>query len=235
MILCLETATSLCSAVLCDNKGVIAIRESDAGRSHASFLTVFAGELLREAGIEASGLEAIAVSKGPGSFTGLRIGVSAAKGIAYAASIPLISVETTLIMFYGFRTKLSEKQALLPTDLFCPAIDARRMEIYHSVFDATGNIVKGICAEVIERDSFSMFPPTSRIFLFGDGASKCRDVLNSENIIIDDDFRISASFMQEPAYEAIKMRRFEDVAYFEPFYLKDFLASKPAKNILGKA
>jgi tRNA threonylcarbamoyladenosine biosynthesis protein TsaB len=232
MILCLETATNLCSVALCDDKGVVALKESAEGKSHASLLTVFIGEILKEAGIKAGNLEAVAVSKGPGSYTGLRIGVSAAKGIAYAASIPLIGVSTTLSMFYGFKPVAEKKYGYYSSDLFAPALDARRMEVYYSVLDASGKEVKGISAEIITGDTFSKFQSPSRIFLFGDGAVKCREVLKSENIIIDEDFRISASFMHKPVYDAFTEKHFEDVAYFEPFYLKDFLTSKPVKNLL---
>jgi tRNA threonylcarbamoyladenosine biosynthesis protein TsaB len=232
MILCLETATPICSVALCDKNGVVAIRESDEGRSHAALVTLFAEELLKEAGLTASNLEAVAVSKGPGSYTGLRIGVSAAKGIAYAASIPLIGIPTTLLMFHGFKEAVKGKYGLNNSDLFAPALDARRMEVYFSVIDSSGNIVKKITAEIIDRDTFKSFPQLSRIFVFGDGAAKCRGVIKGENIIIDEDFRISASFMQAPAYDSFMNSRFEDIAYFEPLYLKDFITSKP-KNIFG--
>jgi tRNA threonylcarbamoyladenosine biosynthesis protein TsaB len=232
MILCLETATNLCSVALCNENGVVALKESAEVKSHASLLTVFISDILKEAGIKAINLEAVAVSKGPGSYTGLRIGVSAAKGIAYAASIPLIGVATTYSMFYGFKPAAEKKYVLTSSDLFAPALDARRMEVYYSVLDSSGKEVKGIAAEIITSDTFSRFPQSSRIFLFGDGAAKCREVLTSENIIIDEDFRISASSMHRLVYEAFAEKRFEDVAYFEPFYLKDFLTSKPVKNLL---
>lgn len=233
MILCIETATAVCSVALCDRKGVIASRESEAEKSHASKLTPFIEDLLKVAAINVSDLEAIAVSKGPGSYTGLRIGVSVAKGIAYAAGIPLIGVETTLSMFHGFMSMAGNKFSIRDTDLLCPALDARRMEVYYSLIDTRGNIQKSISAEIMDENSFRDLPPAARIILFGDGAEKCRVVISRENCVFIDDFRISASFMQKPAYEAIAERRFEDVAYFEPFYLKDFLTSKPVKNILG--
>jgi tRNA threonylcarbamoyladenosine biosynthesis protein TsaB len=232
MILCLETATNICSVALCDNTGVVALKESAEGRSHASLLTVFISNILKETGIKADDLEAVAVSKGPGSYTGLRIGVSAAKGMAYAASIPLIGVATTLSMFHGFKTIAETRYGTSQSDLFAPALDARRMEIYYCIFDSSGKEVKGISAEIINTDTFSNFASSSKIFIFGDGALKCHEVLKGQNIIIDDDFRISASFMLKPAYEAMDKRRFEDVAYFEPFYLKDFLTTKQVKNIL---
>jgi tRNA threonylcarbamoyladenosine biosynthesis protein TsaB len=234
MILCLETATDLCSVALCGRSGVIAIRESDEGRSHATLLTVFIQELLSEAGIKAQDLEAVVVSKGPGSYTGLRIGVSAGKGIAYAASVPLIGIDTTLSMFKGFLAGNAEKYNFTAVDLFCPALDARRMEIYYSVFDKAGNTVKSIRAEIMDKDSFADIPETSRLFLFGDGADKCKNVIIRKNILYDPEFRISAAFMQKPAYDALDGHHTEDVAYFEPFYLKDFLTTKPVKNLLGK-
>ena len=234
MILCIETATDLCSVALCERNGVIAIRESDKGRSHASLLTVFIQDLLNETGIITADLEAVVVSKGPGSYTGLRIGVSAGKGIAYASSVPLIGIDTTLSMFYGFTEKYAGKYEPAPTDLFCPALDARRMEIYNSIFDVNGNIIRKIRAEIMDKNSFIDIPETSRILLFGNGAGKCKDVITRKNILFDGDFSISASFMLKPAYEALSRHHFEDVAYFEPFYLKDFLFSKPVKNLPWK-
>jgi len=234
MILCLETATSFCSVALCDRKGIVALKESGEGRSHASEITVFVDRILKDSVIKAYQLEAVAVSKGPGSYTGLRIGVSAGKGIAYAVSIPLISIDTTLSMYLGFSETAREKYGITQTDLFCPALDARRMEIYYSVFDASGRIVKPVRAEIIDSNFLSDLPPSSRIFIFGDGSAKCSGVVRRDNIYVENDFRISAAFMRTAAYEAFDNKRFEDVAYFEPFYLKDFLTSKPVKNILGK-
>ncbi len=234
MILCIETTSGICSAALCDKSGVIAIRESDSGRSHAALLTVFIEELLNKSGIKPSALEAVAVSKGPGSYTGLRIGVSVAKGICYASSVPLIGIETTLSMFHGFMSETQGRPDFNDNDLFCPAIDARRMEIYYSVFDITGRMVRAVSAEVMTADSLSGLPSSSRLIMFGDGAMKCRDVLRRTNVVYYDGFRISASSMQKPAYEAFANKSFEDVAYFEPYYLKDFITSKPVKNILRK-
>lgn len=234
MILCLETATSLCSVALCDRNGIVALKESGEDRSHATRLTVFIDDVLKEAGIKAGGLEAVAVSKGPGSFTGLRIGVSTGKGIAYAASIPLISVDTTLSMFLGFSSAAAKEYDIKQNDLFCPALDARRMEIYYSVFDAAGTTIKGISAEIIDRNFLMDLNGSKRIFVFGDGSAKCRDVMERNNVVFDDRFLVSAAFMKSAVYHALDNKRFEDVAYFEPFYLKDFLASRPVKNILGK-
>src|SRR4030042_4841652 len=230
MILCLETSTTFCSVALCSNEGGGAVRESSENKSHATRLAVFIQELFNETGISAGDLEAVAVSKGPGSYTGLRIGVSVAKGIAYAVNIPLIGIDTTCSMFHGF---ISSKTDLNETDLFCPLLDARRMEVYYSVFDFSGNVIKNTRAEIMDGDSFNDLPGSSRIFFFGDGSDKCRDIIKRGNIIFDENFRISASFMQKPAYESLNAHRYEDVAYFEPFYLKDFLTTKPVRNILG--
>jgi tRNA threonylcarbamoyladenosine biosynthesis protein TsaB len=232
MIICLETATNLCSVALCDSAGVIALRESDESKSHAAMVTVFIDELLKEQGIKAAALDAVAISKGPGSYTGLRIGVSVAKGIAYGASIPLISVETTLSMFWGARGNgyASESDK---NPLFCPMLDARRMEVYYAIYNSAGIKIKDISAEIITEKSFSAFPESQKIIFFGDGAVKCKDIINRKNSFFPVDFRISASYMHKPVYQAFKDHKFEDVAYFEPLYLKDFITSVPRKNILG--
>src|SRR5450759_4231598 len=226
MIICLETATNLCSVALCDSAGVISLKESNESKSHASMLTVFIEEIFKEKGIRASDLDAIAVSKGPGSYTGLRIGVSVAKGIAYAASIPLIGIETMLSMFWGIKDFKNASSQDGKNALFCPMLDARRMEVYYAIYDAEGKIIKNISAEIINEDTFSNIPESQKIVLFGDGASKCKETIKRTNIRFEDDFRISASHMYHPVYKAINDRLYENVAYFEPFYLKDFITSK---------
>jgi tRNA threonylcarbamoyladenosine biosynthesis protein TsaB len=232
MILCLETATPVCSVALCNRDGIISVRESREKKSHATQLTVFIEELLKEACIKPHELEAVAVSKGPGSFTGLRIGVSAAKGIAYGGSVPLIGIDTTISMYNGMIGIASRKYGTDSTSLFCPMIDARRMEVYYSLFDHEGNTVKGISAEVIHKESFTEISESVKIVFFGDGAEKCRDVTGHENSVFVSDFVISASYMIKPAYRAFDSNHFEDVAYFEPFYLKDFIATIQRKNIV---
>jgi len=234
MIICLETSTSLCSVALCDKDGVVAVRESDESKSHASLLSVFINELLSAAGLKASELEAVAVSKGPGSYTGLRIGVSTAKGICYAASVPLIGIETTLSMFHGITDTIKSRYGTDRTSLFIPMLDARRMEVYYSILASDGKIVKEISAKIIDENSFRDIPENIRILIFGDGSSKCIKVSERGNIKFAEEFRISATHMYEPAYKAFREQHFEDVAYFEPFYLKDFITSRPKKNILGR-
>jgi tRNA threonylcarbamoyladenosine biosynthesis protein TsaB len=196
-------------------------------------LTVFIGEILREKGMIAGDLQAVAVSKGPGSYTGLRIGVSVAKGITYGASIPLIGIETTLSMFHGIR----EHANTFSSDadlLFCPMLDARRMEVYFAIYNKAGFKTKEITAEVINENSFSDILDIQHVIFFGDGALKCRDVIRHKNAIFAENFSISATHMQKPVIEAFINNAFEDVAYFEPLYLKDFITSTPKRNILGK-
>ena len=233
MILCIETATNLCSVALCDSSGVISARESSGQRSHASMLTVYIGEILAETSTEASSLNAVAVSKGPGSYTGLRIGVSVAKGIAFAASIPLIGINTTLSMFIGMKERILKDGNKTGNTIFCPMLDARRMEVYSAMYDEDGNIIKDISAEIITENSFYSIPSEHNIIFFGDGAIKCKNVLKRENVTFIEDFVMSATHMRVPAMKAYETRHFEDVAYFEPFYLKDFITTTQRKNILG--
>jgi len=234
MILCIETATTLCSVALCNSSGIIGLKENAEGRSHASQLTILIQELLEEYNTKINDIEAVAVSKGPGSYTGLRIGVSVAKGIAYASSKPLIGIETTMSMYRGVIHQSVKKYCFSDTDLFCPVLDARRMEIYYSVFSFTGNKVKETCAEIVDASSFSGYPGSSVIYIFGEGASKCKAIIKQKNVVFDEEYRISAGSMHIPSYESLLKSAFEDTAYFEPLYLKDFLTTKPVKNILRK-
>lgn len=233
MILCLETATPVCSVALCNRSGVVSVRESHENKSHSTQLTVFVEELLKEAGITPSDLEAVAVSKGPGSYTGLRIGVSVAKGIAYGASVPLIGVDTTRSMFNGIKEAADERFGTDSTSLFCPMIDAKRMEVYYSLFNSAGTEIKGISAEAISGSSFADIPESVKILFFGDGAGKCLEVTTHKNSVFDTGFTISAAFMYKTVFREFDLGHFEDVAYFEPFYLKDFIATVQRKNIIA--
>jgi len=232
MIICIETATNLCSVALCDSAGILSLKESNDLKSHASMLTLFIGDIFKETGVSASELDAVAVSKGPGSYTGLRIGVSVAKGIAYAASIPLIGIETMHSMFIGMSEKLKKEGRLDADTLFCPMLDARRMEVYYALYNASGTRIKDISAEIITGASFMSLPESNRIIFFGDGASKCREIIKRPACEFVDDFAMSAAHMHIPAFRAFESKQFEDVAYFEPFYLKDFITTSQRKNIL---
>jgi tRNA threonylcarbamoyladenosine biosynthesis protein TsaB len=234
MILCLETATTICSVALINSTGVVSVKESRENKSHASLLTLFIEELLKESDLKATDLDAVAVSKGPGSYTGLRIGVSVAKGIAYAASIPLIGVDTTFSMFNGIIGIASGKYGTDRNSLFCPMLDARRMEVFYSVFDAKGKTLKKISASIIDETSFTEIPESVKMIFFGDGAAKLREIISHKNSVFADDFFISAAHMYKPVYELFHNGNFENVAYFEPYYLKDFITTVRKKNILGK-
>jgi tRNA threonylcarbamoyladenosine biosynthesis protein TsaB len=227
MILCIETATTVCSVSLCHKGKPVEKRESTEEKSHASLLTVFIEDILKKTGLQASALDAVAVSKGPGSYTGLRIGVSAAKGIAYAAGLPLIAIPTTGIMYYGARTDEGY-------DYYCPMIDARRMEVYTAVYDKKGSTVIPISAHILNDNSFSEILGKGKVLFFGDGADKCRDIISHPSAFFNGSYHTSSEYMCTPAQEAYDKRDFEDTAYFEPFYLKDFIATIPKKNIYGR-
>ena len=228
MILCIETATNICSVALCDSNGPVAVKESRVEKSHAKSLSLFIMEILGERNLETSGLDAVAVSMGPGSYTGLRIGVSIAKGIAYASKIPLVAVNTLESMYYGVRSRWNPGEV----DLFCPVIDARRMEVYSALFDRDGAMVRETGSEVIGEDSYSALLGEKRILFFGTGAIKCKETIRNPNARFDTGMLISASSMSVPAWREFREKKFADVAYFEPFYLKDFIATIPRKNLL---
>lgn len=226
MILCLETATPVCSVALNENCCTIALRETEGQNAHSEKITNFIREVMEVAHIEYSQLDAIAVSKGPGSYTGLRIGVSTAKGICYAADLPLMAIDTLEAMAYGMKAKLGNQ--IDENDLLIPMIDARRMEVYASIFDANLNKINDTAALVIDEHSFEDLRKEHRLWLFGDGAPKLQKTFeNQPNITIIDGFKPSAAYMLPLADKAMKEKDFVDVAYFEPFYLKDFVAGKP--------
>lgn len=230
MILCLETATPTCSVALNDGKKNLALRECKGQNAHSEKITIFIKEVLDEIGISYNQLDAVAVSKGPGSYTGLRIGVSTAKGVCYAAGLPLMAVDTLHAMAYGMHEQLGAE--LQPDDLLIPMIDARRMETYCAVFDANLNRVKDTAAVVFDEtfhlSSLTPHFSSSRLWLFGDGAPKLHDFFREiPQIHIVDDFNPSAASMAALSDQALKTKDFVDVAYFEPFYLKDFIAGKP--------
>lgn len=227
MILQIETATSVCSAALSDKGNTIGIKLLNEPNMHASRLTLLADELMQEAGLSFSGLDAVAVSKGPGSYTGLRIGVSTAKGFCYAADLPLISIPTLQSMASGFRNNSNEVFA--ENVLFVPMVDARRMEVYMSVFNHELESVTGTAAEIIDAHSFNRYGKEERLVLFGNGADKFSRVFEgNEQIHIESGFLNSAAHLSDLAFRKFEQRQFEDVAYFEPYYLKDFIPARPS-------
>lgn len=232
MILCIETATSVCSVSLCHENLILGLKESHIDKSHASLLTVFIEELLSEHKLSAEALDAVAVSKGPGSYTGLRIGVSTAKGICYGAGIPLIAISTLKSMYHGIIDKYHDYPGI-DNALICPMIDARRMEVYSSVFRYKGDLVRDVKAEIIDNESFGDLLKQAPVLFFGNGATKCKELIKHPDAIFIDGYELSAGSLALPAQKALENKEFEDVAYFEPYYLKDFVATIPRKNILG--
>lgn len=230
-ILNLETSTTVCSVSLTGDGKLIAIREQFDAKSHASQLIPFITEVLEEAGIKPNDLSAIAVNKGPGSYTGLRIGVSTAKGLAYALDIPIIAIDSLYCMASGYLEKYPENLHKTSV-LFCPMIDARRMEVYSSVYNHHLELMREIKAEIINPESFKLDLETFQIQFFGDGAMKCSQMIKNENAIFIDGFLPSSGYMSEISYSLFNKQRFEDLAYFEPFYLKDFVATVPTNKMM---
>jgi len=224
MILQIETATTSCSVALASDGKVLAFKEINARNIHAEVITVYINELMVQTGGTYANLDAIAVSCGPGSYTGLRIGVSTAKGLCFAMDKPLIAVPTLAAMANGVALSNNVTNMLL-----CPMIDARRMEVYTAIFNATGEIIKPTAAEIIDANSFNEILAGNKVLFFGDGADKCREALgDNPNAEFLSDFENSARHLTQIAADKFKRGDFEDVAYFEPYYLKDFIAGKKA-------
>lgn len=224
-ILCLETSTKNCSVALSDGKNLISLKEDGSDKyTHAEKLHVFIEEVLNQGGVKFSDLDAVAVSEGPGSYTGLRIGVSSAKGMAYALGIPLISVNTLQAMANSLLSG-GDKNLLIPM------IDARRMEVFCAGFDGKGNAIFPTRAEILESDSFPEAANFDKALYFGDGAEKCQDVLKPKGFKFVPDIQASAKGMVELAAQKFGAIDFVDTAYFEPFYLKDFVAGKKKKPV----
>ena len=224
MILQIETATTVCSVALARDGKVVAFKQVDQRNAHAEVITVFIDELLSASGFNYADIDAIAVSCGPGSYTGLRIGVSTAKGLCFALDKPLIAIETLEAMAFGVINEGIETDMLL-----CPMIDARRMEVYTSIFNSKGENIKPTAAEIIDENSFADLLQDNKVLFFGDGAEKCREVLShNPNAQFLSGFINSATHLTKKAEEKFMAKDFEDVAYFEPYYLKDFIAGKKA-------
>ncbi len=229
-ILNIETSTRVCSVALSVDGKTVALQETNTESSHARQITVFAEQLMYKTGLNFQDLDAIAISKGPGSYTGLRIGVSTAKGFCFSLDKPLISIGTLESLANGMVLKLAA-EGKNPNDfLFCPMVDARRMEVYTAVYDSLLHEVREVQAEIIDKNSFADFFKQQKPLVFmGDGASKCKEILTkaSLNAIFPEEFMASATYMAPLAEEKLKAGKFEDTAYFEPFYLKDFIAGIP--------
>lgn len=232
-ILNIDTSTEVCSVSLGKDGISVALREDHAGKNHAMQLTLFIDELLQQKGISMHDIDAVAVSGGPGSYTGLRIGVSTAKGICYASGKPLIAIPSLEAMAHHVisnsgRYHLPDEASML----FCPMIDARRMEVYTAVYNAKGEQIQKISADIIDHQSFEEQLKTDKVAFFGNGSAKCRAAIGHENALFVADVHTSAAYIAPLAEKAYSEKRFVDTAYYEPYYLKDFLATVPTKNII---
>jgi len=223
--LAIETATPVCSVAIIEDNNVLSLKESNEPNAHSKVLTVFIQEILKAFSMDVKDLDAVVVSKGPGSYTGLRIGVSSAKGLCYAGDVPLISINTLQSMAYG--VILNKEIKIGESALLCPMIDARRMEVYSSLYDAKGNKVRETKAEIIDESSFQDYLEKGEVLFFGDGAEKCKETITHPNARFIEDFNVSAAHMALQINNKFQKQEFEDVAYFEPFYLKDFIAGAP--------
>ncbi len=232
LILCIETGTDVCSVGIAKDGELLSLCESDEGRDHARKVGVFVDELLRETGIAPEDLDAVAVGKGPGSYTGLRIGVSFAKGLCYGLQKPLVAVGSLDALVEVAREDY--EAGILSVEgwekaYLCPMVDARRMEVYAQVFDADGRPQSEVSAEVIDTESFAAFRGQGRPFvIFGSGARKCADVLPDATLV---EVTPSARGLARLAQQALDEGRTVDIAYFEPFYLKDFVVTTSRKKL----
>ncbi|MEZ5105542.1 MAG: tRNA (adenosine(37)-N6)-threonylcarbamoyltransferase complex dimerization subunit type 1 TsaB [Draconibacterium sp.] len=232
-ILQIETSTEVCSVAISENGKTLFVKESLEGLNHSELLTVFIDEIFAENKLSLNSIDAVAVSKGPGSYTGLRIGVSVAKGLCYALSIPLISVNSLRVL-----GTFAAKNAGNFSDgnanekiLFCPMIDARRMEVYTSLYNSGGEQIKPVSAEIIDTDFLADYLTEYQVYFFGNGAQKCKNTIVHTNAHFEGPQTTSAQFMSNIALEKYNKKEFEDVAYFEPFYLKNFVATIPKNKI----
>lgn len=222
-ILNIETATTNCSVSL-SKEGETFILKEDYGNgySHAERLHVYIEDVLEEANLSLKDIDAIAISKGPGSYTGLRIGVSTAKGLCFAADKPLISISTLEALSYQVKAE---------DGIIVPMLDARRMEVYSAVFDANHKQIRDVQAEVLDETSFADYLANGKVYFIGNGVEKTKTLINHPNAVFIEGKLPSANEMSVLAFDKYKKDDIEDVAYFEPYYLKDFIAIKPKPKV----
>ncbi len=216
-LLAIETTTKNCSVALFENSNLLCLSEYKSDNySHAEKLTFFIQEVIKKTNLTLKEIDGIALSKGPGSFTGLRIGTSVAKGLCYSLGIPLVSTSTLKTMAFGMSKKEDYK-------FYCPMIDARRMEVFASIYDQSNNEVREIRADIVDEYTYAKFLK-DKVLFFGDGALKCKSIITNSNAQFVDGILPSANDMGVLAFESFSNKDFVDIAYFEPYYLKDFVA-----------
>lgn len=227
VILNIETAADICSLSISVNGTAVAEKHSNELHSHASCTAVFAEELKQYATDKGLEFDAVAVSAGPGSYTGLRIGCSFAKGFCYGSGLPLIAIPTLKIMAQGFMQTAGNTDGLL-----CPMLDARRMEVYAAVYDSGLNVIQAPAPEIIDEESFARLLDNNKIYFFGNGSDKCRDTIKSPNAVFKGDLPPLATYMARLSEDCFNKRDFADLAYFEPAYLKEFMISTPKHKVI---
>ncbi len=232
LILCIETGTDICSVGIARDGELMSLRESDQGRDHAKQVAVFVDELLRETGVKPDELDAVAVGMGPGSYTGLRIGVSFAKGLCYGLNIPLLAVGSlealTDVAIKDYEAGIIQVEGWDEAFL-CPMVDARRMEVYTQIFNSRCESQSEVSAEIITEESFSQWRAKGKLVIFGNGAAKCQEMLPDAIYI---DVAPSARGLTRIAHQLFEAGKTVDIAYFEPFYLKDFVVIPSKKKLL---
>jgi tRNA threonylcarbamoyladenosine biosynthesis protein TsaB len=225
LILNIDTATAIGSVALAKDGVVLQTLANDKERDHAATLTVFIQEIFNTQKITPAQLDAIAVSGGPGSYTGLRVGVATAKGLCYAWNKPLIGISTLQMMAQGLRAELQDKNAL-----YCPLLDARRQEVYTAVYDAALLPLMQPQALILTPEAFSEWLERAKVYFFGDGSEKWQQMLGRHTNAVFAPYRISAEHMIPLTEAAFQQKRFDDTAYFSPFYLKPFYTPVKEKN-----
>jgi len=235
LILSLETGTEICSVGLARDGQLLSLRENSDGRNHARLLGVYIQELLEEMEVDPDELDAVAVGMGPGSYTGLRVGVSMAKGLCYGLNIPLIAINSlqalAQVALEDFEAGILEIETL-DYSVLCPMIDARRMEVYTQRFDKTLHPLSGIEALILDESAFADILPDKQVIVFGDGAAKVKTVVSNKNLV-EVPVLASARGMASLAEKAFQKGDFADTAYFEPYYLKDFIVIPSKKKFFG--
>lgn len=220
-ILSVETSTPVCSVAIHQRGTLLGNQSLYIDKSHSGLLVPSINSLVKYCGLELSELDAIAVSKGPGSYTGLRIGVSTVKGLCHALDIPLIAINTLKAMANGMTRYINQE------DMLCPMLDARRMEVYSLVTDSNLETLEPTSPKIIDDESYLEFLEKGRVYFFGSGVTKCKEIITHYNAIFTDGIEPDAVHLGSLAYARYKSKKFEDLAYFDPFYLKEFKATKP--------
>lgn len=227
IILHIETSTNVCSVAISDDSNLIFSVSNSEGMNHAAMLSIFIENALNQLKNLNKKLDAVAVSSGPGSYTGLRIGVSTAKGLCYGLDIPLIAISTLEIITIAAIAKIEDTEDFL----ICPMIDARRMEVYAAFYNSKIEMIREIAADIIDENSYSDILEKQKVYFLGNGAEKCKDILQHPNVNFIENINPLAANMISIAEKAYIDRNFVDVAYFEPFYLKEFHTTVPKKNL----